>query len=58
MHTYIIIASEFMAQTLILGDILAAVTPLFIDLIVGFTLGALLVFIELAFKQSIESITL
>ena len=52
MHSYIIIASEFVAQTPILGNILAAITPLFIDLIVGFTLGALLVFIELAFKKT------
>lgn len=52
MHTYIITASEFVAQTPIVGNILAAITPLFIDLIVGFTLGALLVFIELAFKKT------
>lgn len=52
MHTYIITASEFLAQAPIVGNILAAITPLFIDLIVGFTLGALLVFIELAFKKT------
>ena len=52
MHTYIITASEFMAKTPIVGNILAAITPISIDLIVGFILGALLVFIELLFKKS------
>lgn len=49
MHTYIITASELMGKTPIIGNVLAAITPLSIDLIVGFTLGALLVFIELLF---------
>tara|TARA_R110001583_G_scaffold46761_6_gene146534 strand:+ start:5321 stop:6274 length:954 start_codon:yes stop_codon:yes gene_type:complete len=51
MHAFIIAVSEFMAKTPIIGDILAAITPLTIDLIVGFILGALLVFIELTFKS-------
>lgn len=52
MHTYILTASEFMAKTPIIGNILATITPISIDLIVGFTLGAVLVFIELIFKKS------
>lgn len=52
MHTYIIAASDFMAKTPIIGNLLAAITPISIDLIVGFTLGALLLFIELLFKKS------
>ncbi|MDX2369062.1 MAG: DUF808 domain-containing protein [Colwellia sp.] len=50
-HTYIITASEFMAKTPVIGNILEGITPISIDLIVGFTLGALLVFIELTFKK-------
>jgi predicted DNA repair protein MutK len=51
MHTYIITASEFMAKMPIIGNMLLTITPLFIDLIVGFILGALLVFLELFFKK-------
>lgn len=51
MHSYIVLAEAFMVQTPIFGHLLAAITPLTIDLIIGFTLGALLVFIELFFKK-------
>jgi len=51
MHAYINTAAEFIAKTPLVGNILAAITPLSIDLIVGFTLGALLVFMELIFNK-------
>jgi hypothetical protein len=37
MHTYIITVSDFMAKTLIIGNIRASITPISIDLIVGFS---------------------
>ena len=51
MHDYIIAATNFMASTPFIGKILAAITPLLIDLIVGFILGAIIVFIELGSKK-------
>ena len=55
MHTHIITVSEFMAKTPVVGNVLAAITPISIDLIVGFILGALLVFIEILFKKLTKS---
>jgi predicted DNA repair protein MutK len=54
MHSFIITASEFMGQTPFIGNILAAITPILIDLIIGFTLGALLVFIECSFNKLVK----
>ncbi len=54
MHSYIIYISDFMAKTPIVGQILSAITPISIDLIVGFILGAFLVFVELIFKQLVK----
>lgn len=51
MHSYIVSATEIMEKTPFLGNLLAAITPISIDLIIGFTLGALLVFIEVIFKK-------
>ena len=51
MHDYIIATTNFMASTPFIGNILAAITPLLIDLIVGFILGAIIVFIELGSKK-------
>lgn len=56
LHAFITMASEFTAEAPVIGNILTAITPLSIDLVVGFTLGALLVFIELIIKKySIKS---
>jgi len=41
-----------MAKTPIIGNLLAAITPISIDLIIGFILGALLVLIELLFNKT------
>lgn len=51
MHVYIVAASEFSATVPFIGNILMAITPLSIDLVVGFLLGAVLVFVELFFKK-------
>jgi len=51
MHNYIVIASEFTSKAPIIGNVLAAITPLTIDLIVGFILGAILVFIEQSYRK-------
>tara|TARA_R110002050_G_scaffold134002_3_gene256533 strand:+ start:2405 stop:3355 length:951 start_codon:yes stop_codon:yes gene_type:complete len=56
LHDFITMASEFTAEAPVMGNILTAITPLSIDLVVGFILGALLVFIELIIKKySIKS---
>jgi len=54
MHAYITTATEFMANIPFVGHLLAAITPLSIDLIVGFILGALLVFIEVMVKKTVK----
>ena len=51
MHSYIIATTKFMATISLIGSVLASITPFIIDLVVGFILGALLVFIEIMFKQ-------
>ena len=56
MHAYIITASEVMGKIPIIGNILTTITPLSIDLIVGFILGALLVYIELVLKTLTQRI--
>jgi len=52
LHPFITTASAFMAKTPIIGNLLAAITPISIDLIIGFILGALLVLIELLFNKT------
>jgi predicted DNA repair protein MutK len=51
MEDYIAAASDFTATTPFIGNILSAITPLSIDLIIGFCLGALLVFIEIMIRK-------
>jgi predicted DNA repair protein MutK len=50
-QAYITAAADFMATTPFIGNILSSITPLTIDLIVGFCLGALLVFIEVMIRK-------
>jgi len=50
----IINTTEFISHTPVAGNLLAALSPLMIDLIIGFILGALLVFIELILKRVIR----
>lgn len=54
MQPYIQAASNFMASTPLIGNLLATITPLSVDLIVGFFLGALLVFLEIIAKKIIK----
>jgi predicted DNA repair protein MutK len=54
-HSFIIMATEFTAKAPVIGTLLASATPLLIDLIVGFVLGALIVSIEILFKKSTKS---
>lgn len=56
MHNFINMAEEFAAKTPVVGSLLASATPLLIDLIVGFVLGALIVFVEIMFKKAIKTI--
>ena len=51
---YIVNATTFMSGTPLIGDLLAVITPISIDLVIGFFLGALLVFSELQFKKLIK----
>jgi predicted DNA repair protein MutK len=55
MHSFIIMATEFTAKAPVIGTLFASATPLLIDLIVGFVLGALIVFIEIIFKKLAKS---
>jgi predicted DNA repair protein MutK len=51
LHHFIESASSYAASMTLIGDVLAAITPLLIDLIVGFLLGAILVFFHLSFSH-------
>ena len=51
MHVYIESATVFMSKVAIIGELLAVVTPLSIDLVIGFILGGLLVLIEHFFTK-------
>lgn len=51
MHDFIASAAEFSATMPFIGNMLTVITPMFIDLVVGFFLGAVLVFIELLYKK-------
>jgi len=50
-QAYITTAADFIATTPVIGNILSLITPLTIDLLVGFCLGALLVFIEVMIRK-------
>jgi len=47
-HHYIEAATQFAGNVPVLSDLVVAITPLLIDLVVGFVLGAALVFMTLA----------
>ena len=51
LHHFIESAVSFAASITLIGGVLSAITPLLIDLIVGFLLGAILVFSHLAFTR-------
>ncbi|GAA0819146.1 DUF808 domain-containing protein [Colwellia asteriadis] len=57
LHHIIEATTSLAAQVSVIGGILSAITPLFIDLVVGFLLGALLVFAHLGFNSMKAKLT-